>query len=450
MMAARLAQSLLAVPILGGLAVPPAASAAEPVEVAALVLSEPNLRPGQEQIAQVTLRNNSASPITAGVRLVMRTADGRRVGRAAQRTVQLPAYDEQRALFRLKPPRRGGEYQVHLELYTADFRRRLSAQEPGFYALFSVTGPGLARVAPAPPPEAPTSPIAPRVGREGETFAAPGGLTFEAADLLWENVDVAPTGFLVGDTGRIRAELRNVGGDIARRIEVQVRYFNTRIPNRLEPIADSRVVALAPGEKIELEYEFQFPENALLGEYQVVIEANASEGTAEINLDNNRYTSKQAIQLSNIRLVFPDPGYTFEEAGLFLFRWESRLFDEFKVQVGVDRDFRTEELYFDIPQGAKWTQDQEIVPLGGELPGMAKGLMLSEKSDRVYWRVAGRNSETNRTAFSLVQSFTIELDEEEAAAAPMEGGGEAQDLQPLGESPPSLPPNTPGAPLPTQ
>ena len=70
MMAARLVQSLLAVPILGGLAGPPAASAAEPVEVAALVLSEPNLRPGQEQIAQVTLRNNSASPITAGVRLV--------------------------------------------------------------------------------------------------------------------------------------------------------------------------------------------------------------------------------------------------------------------------------------------------------------------------------------------------------------------------------------------
>jgi hypothetical protein len=199
-------------------------------------------------------------------------------------------------------------------------------------------------------------------------------------------------------------------------------------------------VALAPGEKIEMEWEFKFPEEALLGEYRVVLEAQATAGTPEQNVADNRLVSERAVQLNNIRLVFPDPGYLFEEAGLFLFRWESKLYDEFKVQVGVDPNFEDAGRFFDIPQGEKWTRDQEIVPLEGELPGMAKGLMERENSRIAHWRVMGRKAD--RTGYSRVQAFTIRLGAGEPTPGEVPG---PEELEP---APPPSPARQPAAPAP--
>ena len=69
-----------------------------------------------------------------------------------------------------------------------------------------------------------------------------------------------------------------------------------------------------------------------------------------------------------------------------------------------------------------------------QLPGMAKGLMLSEGSDTVHWRVMGRDSESGRMAFSEIRGFKIRLTEGDPAAGdefPGEEDVEQGDLAPL-------------------
>ncbi|MCH8983169.1 MAG: hypothetical protein IH943_03575 [Acidobacteria bacterium] len=44
---------------------------------------------------------------------------------------------------------------------------------------------------------------------------------------------------------------------------------------------------------------------------------------------------------------------------------------------------------------------------------MARGLMLREETGTVYWRVLGRSPEEERTGYSTVQSFTIDLEQTE-------------------------------------
>jgi hypothetical protein len=429
----------------------PDAAAAETVEVATVVLSEEKLDPGREQIVQVTLRNNGGTAASVGLRVTLGDKEGRVLGKPVQRVIAISAYDEQRSYLTLKAPRQPGEYRVQLALFSPDFKRRLAAQEPAFYATFVVTGPkreAVARKPPAGPPAAEPASGAPEAELKpaAAAFQPPPGLRFEAADLLWENFEFSPVTFLVGDTGHIRADLVNVGGDVARDVAVQVTYFNTRIPNKLLPLTESAVAALAPGERIELEWEFKFPEDALLGEYRIVVDARPPEGVTDATPANNRATFGQAVQLSNIRLVFPDPGYVFDEAGLFLFRWESKAYKEFKVQVGVDSGFQDPSRFFDIPQGDKWAVEQEVVPLEGELPVMARGLMERFESDTVYWRVVGRDLEQNRTGTSRVQEFTMRFAAPAPTEEPAEVEGEAEPVPAPVEREGIVPPLPPVAP----
>lgn len=238
---------------------------------------------------------------------------------------------------------------------------------------------------------------------------------------------VRPSSLLVGEPIIIKAQLRNVGGDIARDIEIKATYFNTRLPKRVLPLTSSTVDVLAPGEKIELEYEFEFPKDALLGDYQIALLADATNKVVEANEKNNRKITETPIRLSTILLVFPERGFEFDQAGLFLFRWNSSKYNEFKVQVGTDPLFENKEDFFDLPQGEKWTQDQEIVPLTGELPGMLLGLMIKNSVRNAHWRVVGRVAGTDRIGFSLARQFTLQADlpEDEQQADRQEGGASA-------------------------
>ena len=94
------------------------------------------------------------------------------------------------------------------------------------------------------------------------------------------------------------------------------------------------------------------------------------------------------------------------ENGLFLFQWDSLAFSEFKIQVGVDEKFEDSGLYFDLPQGNRWIADKELVPLAGELPGMAMGLMRAKEKNQLYWRVIGRQA-SGRQAVSGINRFSI-------------------------------------------
>lgn len=406
---------------------PPQAAEAQPGEVGlnveTLVLARKEIRPGAEQLVQVTLRNAAEDPATAGLRLEVQDERERRVGRAHERRVRLHAFDEQRFYFRVDAPRQRGRYTVRLEVLNEAMEANLLPGAPVFYAGFAVgDGAAMARA------EAPQEEGAADGGRAGAeaavsapTFQPPGGLDFAPPDLVWENLNIAPASVLVGEPLNLRVDLRNVGGDIARSFTVRVQASHTRATQRTVLISESDVLALAPGEKLEMEFDTVFETDALLGAYNLVLQADVGNRVTEADEENNVLRS-EPVRLTEIRHVFPEAGFVFEEAGLFLFRWDSRRFDEFKVQVGTNRSFENPENFFDIPQGDKWTQETEVLPLAGELPGMARGLMEQAGTDTLYWRVVGRSRESGDLGYSQPTSFEVRLQPGENGGS---GGGGA-------------------------
>jgi len=59
-----------------------------------------------------------------------------------------------------------------------------------------------------------------------------------------------------------------------------------------------------------------------------------------------------------------------------------------------------------LPQGNRWIADKELVPLAGELPGMAMGLMRAKKKNQLFWRVIGRQA-SGKQAISGIHRFRI-------------------------------------------
>ena len=409
----------LALLLLTALWTGPAAAQSAGVEVQQLVLGETGLGSGDRQLVQVTLANTDAQPVTVGVRVEIRNRSRQRFGRPQTAQLRLGAKAEERVYFNFSAPDTQGSYVMKLEVTSPDYKHNILSGKPVFYAPFEVlSDQALARRVPAPDTQAamrlPT-PSAPA------TFAPPQGLMFESPDLLWENLNLNAPGILVGEPLKERAARVNEGGDIARDIIVRVESVNSRLPGTRQEIRETSVALLAPGDKIELEFEYQFPESTLLGEYNIILTADADDSVDELNEQNNRIETREPLRLSVIRLDFPPAGYHFEEAGLFLFRWDSKLHDEFKVQISTEETFEHAENIFAMPAGDKWTKDRELVPLAGELPGMARGLMIKNDTDTVYWRVLGRNAATGKLAHSQALPFTLSL----AADAPEPAQDEA-------------------------
>lgn len=405
--------------LLAGLA--PSLMGQSGLEVVKMVLAEPEIEPGGEQLVQISMRNRSGRNAVVGLRADIRTKENQITGVASQRTLDLPAGAERRAFLRLRAPETAGEYRVRLVVLTPNFKKHLLADKPVFISPFVVSGEAAGAV---------TVPLSAAIkGKDaggGVPSFSPGtGLRFEKADLLWENFQVTPGSVLIGERLQVKAVLRNAGGDIARDIGVQTAYYNIRLPRRLYPVSTTVVKVLAPGEKVELEFEYRFPEDALLGDYQFFVEADHTRKVNESNERNNRESTANAVRVSTILQTFPEPEFAFDQTGLFLFRWRSSLYNEFKVQVGTEATFENKDRQFDIPQGAKWTTEQEVVPLPGELPGMMLGLMVKDDASVAYWRVMGRVAGTNRVGFSKALPFNIRIDEQpiSAESSPSQGGG---------------------------
>ena len=387
---------LLLLPLCAQWALPPNLRAAEDLEVVRMVLAETTISPGARQLLQITLGNSGTKTVRAGMKVDIRDARDRRIGAPFLQKINLASKDERKVFFPFQAPASEGRFSVRFELFTPDFGKKLLPGEPVFYTPFNV-GRGLVQG---------QSGVVQKARIRVPRFLPPTGMRFELPDLVWEQIAITPPNLLVGEKLRIRADLRNVGGDIARGMVIRVDYFNTRTPGRLQSISKSELDILAPGEKLEMEFEAMLPDNAILGQYRVVLHADFADVVEESDEVNNRLITPP-IRLSHIKQLFPESGFSFDEAGLFLFRWDTLRFDEYKVQVGTDSRFSDQTSFFDIPQGEKWTKAKEIVPLEGELPAMAQGLLIMAKADRLFWRVIGRNTKTGKTGFSAVLPFTI-------------------------------------------
>jgi hypothetical protein len=345
------------------------------------------------QLVQVTALNPTEETRSVGVEIVI-TLNGNRLDQSLQRIVTIPSRDDVKILHDLVLEE-GGRYRVSAKIWDTDFAQLLSESSAGINRQFFIATPRDVQ-------EAQSQLVA---KQESGAAPAPVPLEFDPPDLRWESVNVIPRNLLRGETMRMRLNLVNVGGDIVRDVQCKVEYFNLRQPRRRTIIATPIAPVMAPGETVTFDLEYIPPDDQLLGDYQIAVEVDP-QGVIEEQNEENNVMESEPVRLSDIKLLLPPENFVFEENGLFLFQWDSLAYGEFKLQVGVDENFEDPRAFFDLPQGDRWIADKELVPLSGELPGMAMGLMQTSQKNKLFWRVIGRNT-SGQQVISEVQSFTI-------------------------------------------
>lgn len=349
---------------------------------------------GDKQLIQTAILNQGKSSKQAGVEIIVQV-DGQELKKKRQRKVYtIQAGDTAMVLHEIDLENTG-RYQIAVRVWDTRFKRILLDTGSGDERLFYIASPQDVEVA--------QTQLSTGVIVSGKRIITP--LKFDPPDLRWESVQVLPKHALRGEKLRLRLNLINAGGDIVQDVTTKVQYYNVKQPMRKSVIAVPSARVMAPGEIITFDLEYILPEDQLLGNYQIIAIVDPENEIEELKEQNNAAKSN-VIRLSDIKLLLPSDKFTFEENGLFLFQWDSLAFSEFKIQVGVDEKFEDSGSYFDLPQGNRWIADKELVPLAGELPGMAMGLMRAKEKNQLYWRVIGRQA-SGRQAISGIRIFAI-------------------------------------------
>ena len=349
---------------------------------------------GDTQLVQTAIANQAKFPTKVGVEIKVRV-DGQELKKKRLRKVYtIQSSDTARVLHEIDLENTG-IYQISVRIWDAQFKRILLNTTAGDERYFFIASPQDIEVA--------NTQLASGVRVTGKRIISP--LKFDPPDLRWESVQVLPKHALRGEKLRLRLNLMNVGGDIVKDVTAKIQYYNVKQPMRKSIIAMPSAQVMAPGEIVTFNLEYILPDDQLLGKYQISVTVDPENEIEELKEKNN-VAKSNVIRLSDIKLLLPTDKFTFEENGLFLFQWDSLAFSEFKIQVGVDEKFEDSGSYFDLPQGNRWIADKELVPLAGELPGMAMGLMRAKKKNQLFWRVIGRQA-SGKQAISGISSFRI-------------------------------------------
>ena len=352
---------------------------------------------GEKQLIQTAIQNQGKSPKHAGIEITVKV-DGTELEKKSLRKVYtIQSGDIARVLHEIDLENTG-RYQISVRVWDSRFKRILLNTSSGDDRLFYIASAQDVEVA--------KTQLASGVIVSGKRIISP--LKFDPPDLRWETVQVLPKHALRGEKLRLRLNLINAGGDIVQDVSTKVQYYNVKQPMRKSVIAVPTARVMAPGEIITFNIEYTLPEDQLMGKYQIIATVDPENNIEELKEKNNEAKSN-VIRLSDIKLLLPSDKFNFEENGLFLFQWDSLAFSEFKIQLGVDENFEDSSSYFDLPQGNRWIADKEMVPLAGELPGMAMGLMRAKEKNQLYWRVIGRQA-SGRQAISGTRKFTITPD----------------------------------------
>ena len=349
---------------------------------------------GDTQLVQTAIANQAKFPTKVGVEIKVRV-DGQELKKKRLRKVYtIQSSDTARVLHEIDLENTG-IYQISVRIWDAQFKRILLNTTAGDERYFFIASPQDIEVA--------NTQLASGVRVSGKRIISP--LKFDPPDLRWESVQVLPKHALRGEKLRLRLNLMNVGGDIVKDVTAKIQYYNVKQPMRKSIIAMPSAQVMAPGEIVTFDLEYILPDDQLLGKYQIAVTVDPENEIEELKEKNN-VAKSNVIRLSDIKLLLPTDKFTFEENGLFLFQWDSLAFSEFKIQVGVDEKFEDSGSYFDLPQGNRWIADKELVPLAGELPGMAMGLMRAKKKNQLFWRVIGRQA-SGKQAISGIHRFRI-------------------------------------------
>ena len=349
---------------------------------------------GDTQLVQTAIANQAKFPTKVGVEIKVRV-DGQELKKKRLRKVYtIQSSDTARVLHEINLENTG-IYQISVRIWDAQFKRILLNTTAGDERYFFIASPQDIEVA--------NTQLASGVRVSGKRIISP--LKFDPPDLRWESVQVLPKHALRGEKLRLRLNLMNAGGDIVKDVTAKIQYYNVKQPMRKSIIAMPSAQVMAPGEIVTFDLEYILPDDQLLGKYQIAVTVDPENEIEELKEKNN-VAKSNVIRLSDIKLLLPTDKFTFEENGLFIFQWDSLAFSEFKIQVGVDEKFEDSGSYFDLPQGNRWIADKELVPLAGELPGMAMGLMRAKKKNQLFWRVIGRQA-SGKQAISGISRFRI-------------------------------------------
>jgi len=349
---------------------------------------------GDNQLVQTAIANRGSTPKQVGVEIKIKVNAKELKTKRHRKVYTILAGDTARVLHEIALENTG-RYQISVRVWDANFKRILVNTTPGDERYFFIASPQDIEVA--------KTQLASGVVVSGKRIISP--LKFDPPDLRWESVQILPKHALRGEKLRLRLNLMNAGGDIVKDIAAKIQYYNVKQPMRKSVIAMPNTRVMAPGEIITFDLEYILPDDQLLGNYQIIATVDPENELEELK-ENNNITKSNVIKLSDIKLLLPTDKFSFEENGLFLFQWDSLAFSEFKIQVGVDEKFEDPGSYFDLPQGNRWIADKELIPLAGELPGMAMGLMRAKKKNQLYWRVIGRQA-SGRQAISGINRFSI-------------------------------------------
>ena len=349
---------------------------------------------GDNQLVQTAIANRGSTPKQVGVEIKIKVNAKELKTKRHRKVYTILAGDTARVLHEIALENTG-RYQISVRVWDANFKRILVNTTTGDERYFFIASPQDLEIA--------KTQLASGVVVSGKRIISP--LKFDPPDLRWESVQILPKHALRGEKLRLRLNLMNAGGDIVKDIAAKIQYYNVKQPMRKSVIAMPNTRVMAPGEIITFDLEYVLPDDQLLGNYQIIATVDPENELEELK-ENNNITKSNVIKLSDIKLLLPTDKFSFEENGLFLFQWDSLAFSEFKIQVGVDEKFEDPGSYFDLPQGNRWIADKELIPLAGELPGMAMGLMRAKKKNQLYWRVIGRQA-SGRQAISGINRFSI-------------------------------------------
>ncbi len=349
---------------------------------------------GDNQLVQTAIANLGSTPKQVGVEIKIKVNAEELKTKRHRKVYTIQAGDTARVLHEIALENTG-RYQISVRVWDANFKRILVNTTPGDERYFFIASPQDLEIA--------KTQLASGIVVSGKRIISP--LKFDPPDLRWESVQILPKHALRGEKLRLRLNLMNAGGDIVKDIASKIQYYNVKQPMRKSVIAMPNTRVMAPGEIITFDLEYVLPDDQLLGNYQIIATVDPENELEELK-ENNNITKSNVIKLSDIKLLLPTDKFSFEENGLFLFQWDSLAFSEFKIQVGVDEKFEDPGSYFDLPQGNRWIADKELIPLAGELPGMAMGLMRAKKKNQLYWRVIGRQA-SGRQAISGINRFSI-------------------------------------------
>ena len=349
---------------------------------------------GDNQLVQTAIANQGFTPKQVGVEIKIKVNAEEVKTKRLRKVYTIQAGDTARVLHEIAVENTG-LYQISVRVWDANFKRILVNTTTGDERYFFIASPQDIEIA--------KTQLASGIVVSGKRIISP--LRFDPPDLRWESVQILPKHALRGEKLRLRLNLMNAGGDIVKDIASKIQYYNVKQPMRKSVIAMPNTRVMAPGEIITFDLEYVLPDDQLLGNYQIIATVDPENELEELK-ENNNITKSNVIKLSDIKLLLPTDKFSFEENGLFLFQWDSLAFSEFKIQVGVDEKFEDSGSYFDLPQGNRWIADKELVPLAGELPGMAMGLMRAKEKNQLYWRVIGRQA-SGRQAISGINRFSI-------------------------------------------